>query len=184
MNKKTSNRVLLLVGGFFAAIGTFLLLKAGNEIMVTCQAQDWESVPATLESVVKDKHTSHGKRGTSTSYCVKPVYSYTYGGKTYQGKEIHPAYAGSNSNTQHSLFNKLNKARQAHQKVFVWVNPEDPEEAYLANGLDWGSFLLISFSFTFMAIGYGLLIFFWRQLSGWHINSLNYLEHRMTLPKC
>lgn len=180
--KKVPNRVLFLFGCIFALLGSFLLVKGMNDMIVSLRAEDWVSVPSTLETVVKEKHTSHGRHGSSTSYHVKPVYSYEYAGKTYRGKYIHPSYSGSNSDSQHALFKKLNKARQAHRKVLVRVNPENPEEAYLATRFDWASIQMPVFSLPFVAIGYGMLIWSWSLIRGRQKTIGDYLERRLTLP--
>ncbi len=173
--------VFLIAAGFGIA-GLLVFLNGMDQIFLSLKAGSWSSVPALVENVSKD-YTFVGGRTPGRTLTINPVYSYEYEGKSYLGTKIHPSYLGSNAyKIQNALFNKLNQAKQTRKKILARVNPDDPQEAYLATKFDITDLALPIFSLPFMACGFVLFMAAWGSRKGRKRMIADYLERRMTLP--
>ena len=121
----------------------------------------WERVPAQVLDSRLNRSTSDG----STTYSVSARYQYQYQGRTYTSESV-SLYGGSDNfdDFWQRLARRLEQARLAQQPVLAWVNPDQPEKAYLERGLRSGS-LVFGFAFggVFALVGGGLLFFFNRR---------------------
>lgn len=125
------------------------------------QTDSWERVPAQVLDSRLNRSTSDG----STTYSVSARYQYQYQGRTYTSESV-SLYGGSDNfdDFWQRLARRLEQARLAQQPVLAWVNPDQPEKAYLERGLRSGS-LVFGFAFggVFALVGGGLLFFFNRR---------------------
>ena len=140
---------LFLVGCAFISYGLGQMSKAKQSV-------NWPSVPGSVISSEKEKHTTTEESGSSkrtvTYYLAAINYEYQVDGKAYRSNRI--AFGGQNRNQTVTLLNKYPKGKS----VIVFYDPDDPEEASLEPGMKKGSYFTPIFGAVFAL--FGLLIAF------------------------
>jgi len=115
----------------------------------------WNQVPARIETTSLD--TSYGD---STTYLAKAQYRYTVDGQTYVSHNV--GFSTSKDNVGHwqqSTYAELKKAKDSNEPITAFVNPDDPQKAYLFPDVRWG---LLAFKMIFVVVfgGIGSALFF------------------------
>ncbi|GAA0200919.1 hypothetical protein GCM10009123_05320 [Kangiella japonica] len=147
---------LTVFGGvfFLAGLGIFIWgLLSSYDVW---RAQSWQPVDAKITSL--ELVTSTGDN--STSYGVKGSYQYLYQGNTHQSNQIN-FYPGTDNigSYQKDLHRKLQRARNNHQSVTAYVNPNEPSESVLDRTMRWGMLGFQSiFLFVFGGVGLGIML--------------------------
>ena len=130
--------VLILIGlGTAAWYGPSQLQEAGA-------TENWPTVSGTIE----DAKVTSQRRKNRTDYSVVVTYSYTVGERTYRGSRY--SVTGNLGADRQEQANVLAKSFRKGDKVQVYVDPEDPNQAVLAKG---------GTQKAWMTIGFGALLF-------------------------
>ncbi len=119
---------ILLFGFIFFAVGiTVAAFTLGNSLLRYYETENWVRVPATITSL--NLHTHHDD--DSVTWSVDASYQYEFNGRTYHGDRV--ALTGGSDNIGdywQMLYSRLKSAQQRDQ-VRAYVNPANPQEAYL-----------------------------------------------------
>lgn len=135
----------------FIIIGASIMIRMGWRIFLGTRAASWPYTVGRMTSIESKDTSAEGI--SSREICVS--YSYTVGGREYQGTTIHPSYGSSSSNEIHrELEDLLKPAKQ----VRVYYHPRDPSRCTLSYGLNLPSLAPFFGGFLFFAAGVGFLL--------------------------
>ena len=155
---------LLLFGIPFAAVSVGMLFWALlPALQESHDMKAWAPVPAHVLEVDLEIHQGDG----SATYKVAARYRYQYQGVIYHGDRVGLSSGSDNlGDWQQSMAAKLQSARQHGQAITVYVNPAHPAEAIIDREPRWALLLFYGvFVVVFGIVGFGLMIFGWRQIS-------------------
>ena len=130
----------------FGAFGFVIALFALALQKQASLAKKWPVVPGTIKLSGLEQYraasTDSGHRG-QVMYQRKVSYTYTYNGNSYTG--MHASLASNVASSSGWLVSKFTKAYQDGAPVKVWVNPNNPSEATLEQGIGfaWVLWLLV-----------------------------------------
>lgn len=146
---------LILFALPFAGAGTFVGYLAGSMLVTWSRAQSWQEAPARILSAELDVN----REDDSTTYRVRAVYEYEYGGATYTSDRVASGMGSDNIGSFHqNKHAELRTYAESGRLFRCFVNPEDPSEALLYRELRWGMFGFEAvFALVFSLVGYGLL---------------------------
>ncbi len=156
-------------GGGCFLVGFFLFVSVGligagillltifiGDLVSTLRARA-DFVPVIAEVTGTDVHTdrSGGRRGSSTSY--KPVVNYRYerAGRWYSTDRVMPYRLSFHEKRDAELFLT---PYQTGVTTRAWVNPRDPNEAYLRVDLDYYPFGMFLFMTPFVLVVVTLMV--------------------------
>lgn len=151
----------MLLGLPFLAAGLAVLWFGPlSALWQHARSASWERVPAYLDSVALASH-----RGSdSTTYSVTARYRYHYQGRDFVGERVGYDSSKDNLGKDHQqLEARLKGYQRRGQPLLIWVNPMQPQEAYLVRELRWKklSFMGI-FGLIFATVGGGMMYAGWR----------------------
>lgn len=120
----------LVVPTLFAIIGLYLAYTGAERIVAQRRAvANFEPVEATVQS---SDMSIRGREGPSQTYKPEIAYEYEYEGETYRSKTVYP---GGNYDSRDEVgVRRLVDRHNAGDLVTAYVDPEDPETAYLVEG--------------------------------------------------
>jgi len=144
-----------IIGIPFMLIGAIMAYLIFMEVSQNIEMRGWHEVPATLESVELATYD----HGDSKTYEVKASYQYEFGGKSYTGTKA-SQYLSDNIGEYHQdLYNRLKEKFDLGETVSAFVNPNDPEQAFLDRTLRYGSLILyLIFLIVFGGFGLGAVL--------------------------
>lgn len=157
-------------GGCLAYGFAAIFLIAGLAVMIFVglkpvyhywETSRWQQVPATVLSSRLNKSYSDG----SSTYSVTASYRYRFAGQTYNSDSV-AFYSGSDNFGDYwqQLSRRLERARSGRSTAYAWVNPNDPQQAYLDRTLRWGALVFgLAFGGVFALVGGGLMFMFSRS---------------------
>ncbi len=146
---------VVIFGFIFFAVGfAVAAFTAGNNLMRYFESESWVAVPATINNLELNTHYGDD----SVTWSVEALYQYDFNGRTYQNDRV--ALGGGSDNIGDfwpSLYARLD-AEQENGQVYAYVNPEDPQRAYLDRSLR-PEMLLFGgiFGAIFMLVGGGIM---------------------------
>ena len=156
------NKVLYLIVPFcsiFIIIGGWIMISVGRRVLLGTVAASWPHTVGRMTSFESKDTSSEGV--ISREICVS--YSYTVGGREYQGTTIHPAYGSSSSEGIHRALEDLLKPAK---QVRVYYHPRDPSRCTLSHGLYLRSLAPFFGGFIFFAAGVGFLLALCFEIAG------------------
>jgi hypothetical protein len=142
---------------FFCVGAGFLLLSVVPTLYDAARMASWPETPGTL--LQAQLVTSHSSK--STTYRAESEYRYNVDGRDYRGSRVAIGSGADNvGDFQKTLGNRLENAYRTSQKVSVWYDPANPNDAVLNRDIRWGmlGFKLI-FVIVFGGVGFGLIYF-------------------------
>ena len=151
-------RGMVVFGSLFLAAGLGVLVMSPlDTLRLHVMSANWVRVPAQLREV---KVVSTPAKGTHT-YRVRASYQYEFGGTRYDGTRVGYETGSDGFNIYHTqLAGRLRGAMDRGRPVQAWVNPSDPQQAFLVRELRWQKLLLTSvFGLMFAGTG-GLMMYF------------------------
>ncbi len=158
------NKALYLVIPFcsiFIIIGGSIMISVGWRILLGRMAVSWPHTVGRMTSFENKDRSSEGV--ISREICVS--YSYTVGGREYQGTTIHPSYGSSSFyETHRELEDLLKSAKQ----VRVYYHPRKPSRCTLSHGLYLRALAPFFGGFLFFAAGVGFLLAICFGIAGTH----------------
>ena len=142
---------------------TLFALYSISKIRKFDSVKNWIKCESILQSCETSKKL-YSSRTMSYIYIADCIYTYTYNGQEYQGKDISLFARDSmmqDLNEHHQLMQKI---KQTIIKRGVYVNPKNPEESVVFRDMSfksapiyWGGIIL---SAIFILIGFIQIIFF------------------------
>lgn len=147
-----SSKVFLIIFGLFFAVLSGLMIKPllVTPLQQTRDAQNWQAVPAVVESSKVRSHSDDD----GTTYSVYIAYCYEIHGKKHYGDRY--TFMGGSSSGYDS---KAEIVRQHPQgsEINVYVNPSDPSESVIRR--DYSKSLLFGLiPLVFFMIGIAVMI--------------------------
>jgi hypothetical protein len=156
----TGSGCLILFALPFAGVGVFMAIWMGSTLLTWHRAQSWAEVPARILST--ELKESHGnRRNKSTTYKVIAEYAYEYYGQKYTGHDIGLYGGGSNqiNSFPQDAYRELSEYQKTGKPFHCYVNPAQPEQAFLYRDLDGVDLMLrMIFGLGFGGGGFGLMI--------------------------
>ncbi len=133
---------------FIAGTGVFIFSSVVPAIR-WLEAQGWQSVPVTIESLKLNAH----RGDDSTTYSVSARYSYQWLGQSFHSEGV-SLYSGSDNvgSFWQDLEGRLRYERRRGQS-HAWVNPDNPGESVLDRSYRFGQFM---FGLLFMVMFCGI----------------------------
>jgi hypothetical protein len=119
----------------FGAFGFVIALFAIALQKQASLAKKWPVVTGTIRLSGLEQYRAartDGRRG-QVMYQRKVSYSYTYNGNSYTSMQA--SLASNVASSSGWLMSKFTKAYQDGAQVKVWVNPDNPSEATLEQGI-------------------------------------------------
>jgi hypothetical protein len=147
MNKNrnfTASLIVLIFGFFFAGGGAMIFSETALPTWQDWRAmQQWQPASASLLEISGSENETSAR------------YRYQFNGISYYGERVYVASFNDNIGTYHAdLLHQLTSQKNAGQKVSVWVNPYDPQQAVIDRDMRWGLFaLMCGFCSVFIFIG-------------------------------
>jgi hypothetical protein len=141
----------------FLAVGFWAGGSIGLTLYQASKVQAWTQVDATLHSA---GFTTHSGDDTDT-YEAYAEYSYSYAGQSYLNDRVAISNGADNiGDYQQETGRRLSGAWSRGEKVTVFVNPLQPDEAILDPSIRWG---LLGFKAIFLLVfgGVGAGMIFW-----------------------
>lgn len=147
--------MVILAGGLiFLTAGMVCFLLGVRSLIPAFTPSNWDTVDGRIVSVEINRTNKGARRASEGTVRTEASYHYEYGGKSYEGTGIHPAYMGGNNfEEQHALVKRLDKAMNENRDVRVRVLRDDPAQAYLSIELSPKNLLLPLFSLPFILGG-------------------------------
>lgn len=160
MDNNDKNRnggcVLFLFCGAFLSAGIGVMLYvAVLPLYKYAVSGSWDQVPATVMSSKLERSYSDG----STTYGLSARFRYDYAGQRYVS-DTPSLYSGNDNFDDYwqSLSRRLARAQSRGETVTAWVNPADPQEAYVDRSVRMASMVFgFAFGGVFALVGGGLL---------------------------
>jgi hypothetical protein len=139
----------------FAGTGTFVAYLAGSMLFTWVRAQSWQEAPARILSTELDVN----RDADTTTYRVRAVYEYEYGGMTYTSDHVTSGQGSDNIGSFHQEKHaELRTYAESGDLFRCFVNPEDPSETLLYRELRWGMLAFEAvFALAFSLVGFSLL---------------------------
>jgi hypothetical protein len=114
--------------GIWCAVSFIALFFLGGPVIADLGTSNWTPTDGViLDSGVDTSTDSEG----GTTYCLWVDYQYTYDDQTYNGYVV----SFSKDNSCSSWAGEADEEYPPGEEVTVYVNPDDPYEAVLENGL-------------------------------------------------
>ena len=147
---------------FLVAGLAVLVLSPLDTLRLHWLSGNWAQVPATLHNI--DVVSSRGS--DSTTYRIVGSYSYSFSGQRYQNSRISYDTGSDNiGRDHHSIVSRIQQ-RQQRGALTAWVNPADPQQAFLVRELRWKKLLFSTvFGMIFAGIGGAMMVFGGRRSS-------------------
>jgi hypothetical protein len=143
--KATKILVALVFGVLFGGVGAAASWIMAKTIYDAKRAESWVQVDARVDA---------WKSGTVS-------YRYTFNGTEYKGDRVGAFILGGRDNLDdwYSDMNRtLSRARDRHEPITVYVNPQDPRESMIDRTLRWKLMaMLVPFAVGFGGVGLGAL---------------------------
>ncbi|MCD8521139.1 MAG: DUF3592 domain-containing protein [Saccharospirillaceae bacterium] len=161
---------VIAFGSIFLAVGLLVAgITAGKPFVLYLESQGWDSVPVTitrLELIPKYDEDS-------VTWRVEASYQYFVDGNTYYNNSVSLSSGSDNiGNYWQLLYSRLNTDKQ-RQQAYAYVNPDDPQRAYLDRSLRPEMMLFGGvFALVFMLAGGGVMYLGWRPS-----NNADDIEH-------
>ncbi len=141
--------------GFFFFIGFALLSYGLLQAKRSMAAAQWPTVPGKVDAV----EMVEGSDGDSgTTYRVRATYSYSVGGREYQGDRIAYGYTGSSNH--HSELEILNRLKEC-RSVDVRYDPFEPDQSVLSYGIHKAIRFMLLFSTIWLLFISGFALMWW-----------------------
>ena len=145
MPKATKILVALLFAAIFGSVGAGASWIMGKTIHDAMRAEDWVKVKARVDE---------WKSGTVS-------YRYSFDGTEYKGDRVGAFILGGRDNLDSwysDMDRMLSRARDRHEPITVYVNPQDPRESMIDHTLRWKLVAMLSpFAVGFGGVGLGAL---------------------------
>jgi len=148
--------VILFGLPFLAAGLAVLVLSPLDTLRLHWLSGSWAQVPATLQNI----DVVSSRSSDSTTYRIVGSYSYSFSGQRYQNSRISYDTGSDNIGSDHHGIVSRIQSRQQRGELTAWVNPADPQQAFLVRELRWKKLLFSSvFGIIFAGIGAGMMVF-------------------------
>ena len=156
MKEKKSNLgnwILFIFGLIFFLVGVGVGYSTiGKMTIKYFSSANWQVVPANISSLSLKKH-----HDDSTTYQVKATYSYFYDGDRQSSSVTFNNEPDNIGDYWQALYKRLERNR-VNGTVQAWVNPENPNEAFLDRTFRWAQVAFGSiFIFMFGGFGFGAM---------------------------
>ncbi len=146
-NKKGNKLVGVLFGLFFCGIGSLFCYMAGiKPLLQSIESRSWSQVECVItESFIERNIDSDGDT-------YRPVirFQYTFDGRNYTGDDYQHMTSSSSSKKEEQ---KVVNNYPVGNETTCWVNPEDPKQAVIDNGIPSIVYFVIPFMSIFIIIG-------------------------------
>lgn len=93
-------------------------------------------MPATLHNI----DVVSSRSSDSTTYRIVGSYSYSFSGQHYQNSRISYDTGSDNIGSDHHSIVSRIQHRQQRGELTAWVNPADPQQAFLVREPRWKNF--------------------------------------------
>ncbi len=162
MLKKLGSLVFAALFAVLFGAGALMggVLPLANTAKQAFAVRDWVQAEAQIETA--DLKSHRGSKGSRT-YQATTTYRYTFGNRQFSGSRIGLSDKGSDNigNWHQQWFERLNQAKENEQKLTVWVNPNQPEQALLDRNVRWPIAMFhLPFALLFSAVSLGATVVF------------------------
>jgi hypothetical protein len=141
----------VIFGLGFAGFAMFMMVMVSQSIVQHFKIKKWAQAECVIvKSVVEEKDDDAGV------YAVNLAYQYAYAGKNYTARNIdvgRKSYSGKLAEAQAFAAQFPEK-----KKLTCFVNPKNPEEAYLSNRFPTEPLAFVAFISLFMVAGFGVIL--------------------------
>lgn len=150
--------VLILFGLPFLGVGLgVLVLGPLDTLRLHYVSAGWERVPVRIQHV----ELVSSRSDDSTTYKVAARYTYAFDGQTWHGTRVGYATSSDSLREDHQrVVNELRRVMQRGETYLAWVNPADPQQAFLVRELRWKYLVFMAiFGVVFTLAGAGVIAF-------------------------
>lgn len=142
---------LCLFGLPFLLVGLYMTYKTGKEVTQWIAIKAYDQVPARIFSLYVDSSSS--SEG-GTTYQLKGSFEYQFNNRYYRSDTI-TQYDGYDNvgDFHHDIYRKINNSKDGQGMVTAFVNPKDPNVAYLDNTFRWA---ILGFNSVFIIVFGGI----------------------------
>lgn len=135
---------------FFCVGAGFLLFSVAPALFDAARMASW----AETQGVLSQAQLISNRSSKSTTYSVEAEYRYGVEGRDYRGSRVDIGSGSDNiGDYQQELGNRLRMALQNGQRVSVWYDPDNPDDAVLVRDLRFG---LLGFQSIFVILFGGI----------------------------
>ena len=148
--------VILFGLPFFLAGLAVLVLSPLDTLRLHWLSGNWARVPATLHSI----EVVSSRSSDSTTYRIVGAYSYSFSGHSYRNDRISYDTSSDNIGADHQRIVSRIRQREQRGELTAWVNPANPQQAFLSRDLRWKKLLFSTvFGLVFAGVGGAMMLF-------------------------
>jgi hypothetical protein len=152
MSENSINYRWLVLGLFFALIGTPILIWGLYYWKLYYHADSWETIPTQIMTV--ELEISGSSSGNGNTYSVKCSYYYIVNKRRYVGIRVGIVGGSSDDYSFHEeRYRLLKKHMDTHETFPALVDPEDPRQSLLFRETGFIMYILPPFGLCFFLAG-------------------------------